>query len=517
LKNRIDHSLLQAPTRALLSDDRVQWTGHDIASLFQELGNALEQLTERHDYVAVSFPNSAVQALAILSVLAHERVPVILNLSDLKSRPDAWIERTQASLLLTLEGLETAFEARIPCLALSREGDIVKRPPVRPESKAKASPETALVLFTSGSTGQPKGVLVPKAGLLTTADFLIDYFSLGPATVAPVMLSICHSMALNTQFLPTFLAGGHCHFINPQLEINRLYRNILDLRGDFVSLIGETLLICDEERRRKKLPAADHVRHVQLAGGLINPRHLEIAREVFPNAVIHKGYGLTEAIRVTMIDSRDPNFGSGAVGRPLPFVDVEVRDGGRPVSAPSEIGEIFVRGPNVLRGLLNSASIPVDAQGFLKTGDVGYWNAAGQLCITGRQDGLFKINGHRVSGFEIEKMAIETSNLIRNAKCLAIEETRRAGHRLVLMVEVPADLEAQFLSTGFPAIQADLYRRFRQLPHFPKEIVLLRHFPRTSNGKLAVAELTRLYLESEKTAVAANPDSSLQFLRLHAA
>ena len=324
-------------------------------------------------------------------------------------------------------------------------------------------------------------------------------------------------MALNTQFIPTFFAGGHSHFVNPQLEINRLYRSILASNGNFVSLIGETLLICSEERRRKKLPSAEKVKHVQLAGGFISSRHIDLARELFPNALIHKGYGLTEAIRVTMINHLDPDFNSSTVGRPLPFVEIEILGSNGVVKNPFEFGEIHVKGPNVLLGISNSLATPTEGNGFLATGDIGYWNEKGLLCVSGRKDGLFKINGNKVSSFEIEKMAIETSDMIRNAKCVAIDDIRRGGSKLILMLEIPVDLQSDFLSQVFQNMQKNMYQKLKMLPYFPKEIAILDHFPRTSNGKLAVSRLTDIYLNSKKAIVCENPDSNLQFFRIAAA
>lgn len=523
LRGRILSALEKGSDRVLLSDDYVSWTGLEIKARMKRLIELIETTTKPGASIAISFPNLAVQALAILTVIISGRVPIILSFSDVGSDLDQRLQMAQASMLLTMTGVEDLSSMIVPFAVLSADASIkttvtdlvkggVRRLKAEPHP---ASEKAALMLFTSGSTGKPKGVYIPETGLLKTIDFLITYFNLSTETISPIVLPIWHSMALNTQFLPTFLAGGRSYFMNAWLSIGRVYRSILFKEGTFVSLIGEVLRVCWEEKERKGLPPAEHVRHVQLAGGMISEKHLRLAKDLFPNAVLHKGYGLTEAIRVTMINSEMPNFATGAVGRPLPFCDVEIRnrDTGK-VDKSNVVGEVFVKGDNVLVGTAGSYEIPVGADGYLATGDLGYWNDDNQLCIAGRDDGLFKINGHRVSGFEIEQLALETSDLIRNAKCIAVEDTRRAGYKIVLLLEVPADVQGEFLSSEFDDIPEKIWKKFQTLAHFPKEIMVLEKFPRNANGKVALSKLKDTYLQSRKAAQLESSHSRLQFFRL---
>lgn len=521
LRSRILATLEKSYDKILLTDDYVTWTGQEILAKMKRLRELIEATTRPGASIAVSFPNLAVQALAILTVIISGRIPIILSFTDMGADLEQRLQMAQASMLLTMTGVEDLSSLVIPFAVLSADATVkaavtnsVRNSRFKDEPHP-ASKKAALMLFTSGSTGKPKGVYVPELGLLKTIDFLTKYFGVTSKTVSPIVLPIWHSMALNTQFLPTFLAGGRSYFMNAWLSIGRVYRSILFKEGTFVSLIGEVLRVCWEEKDRKNLPPAEKVEHVQLAGGMISEKHLRLARELFPNAVLHKGYGLTEAIRVTMINSNEPDFTTGAVGRPLPFVDVEIRNrGAGKIERPGVVGEVFVRGDNVLAGTAGSYESPVGPDGFLATGDLGYWNDNGSLCIAGRNDGLFKINGHRVSGFEIEQMALETSDLIRNAKCIAVEDSRRAGYKIVLLLEVPADVQSEFLNSEFDDIPEKIWKKFQTLAHFPKEIMVLEKFPRNANGKVALAKLKETYLQSRQAALLESSHSRLQFFRL---
>ena len=169
-------------------------------------------------------------------------------------------------------------------------------------------PETGIILFTSGSLGEPKAVQLGRTGLLYLVDSLIEYFQLGRETQATITLPIFHTMALNTQFFPTFLAGGVCEFINTELSMGKLYRHISNSNGNFIALIGDMLKFCLEEKQKRNLTPAYNVQNIQLSGGITRQEHLEWASELFPNARIHKGFGLTECIRISMISSLSAKF-----------------------------------------------------------------------------------------------------------------------------------------------------------------------------------------------------------------
>lgn len=519
----IKSTLQNGASKTMMSDENVSWSGQEIAEKMQKIQSLIEQCTLPGAAVGVLFSNSVAQALTLLAVISSQRVPILINYTDFNESPIQWLERTQnLSMMITMTGFESSFADKIPHILLSATGEIDQ---FQPKKSIKGwmndlihQPHagTALVIFTSGSTGGPKGVCVPLQGLVETVQHLIPYFKLNDKTVAPILLPICHSMALNTQFLPTFFAGGHCYFTNSRLSMNRIYRTILQQKSTFVSLIGEVLQSCWEERKRKNLPQAVEVQNIQLAGGLISKRHMQMAKDIFPNAIVHKGYGLTEAIRVSMISSENPAFDSSAVGHPLPFVEVEIRNQLGNLTQALEVGEIFVKGPNVSMGFLNSDSrpLPLDEKGFLATGDLGYLDHQQQLCISGRKDGVFKINGYRISGTEIAASALGTSEMIKNAQCLTIEDETRGRTKIVLALEVPQDLQAEFLDQHLVKVQQKMWKEFQKYKSFPKEIFIIGKFPKTSNGKVSLQKIKNLFCEEKKLPISIDDQTYLQFYKL---
>ncbi|HEY8271826.1 MAG TPA: class I adenylate-forming enzyme family protein [Pseudobdellovibrionaceae bacterium] len=500
LKGRILSTLQRFPKNVLLEDDGCSWTGEQLSSHLQSIVTRIEIQSLPHSRVGVCFHNSASQAIAILAILMSDRVPVMINGVDLLESKINWIHHAKLNFGIVSE--DFAEKIDIPHLVINEQGL-----PVELIGKTNVSAEvdqvlhmppagTGLVLFTSGSTGEMKEVYIPALGILKTIDELIKKFNLSEKTVATVTLPVCHSMALNTQFLPTFMVGGKCHFCNLRLSMNKVYRGLLRDNSTFVALIGEIVRTCWEERRLKKLPPCDQVEHVQIAGGLISLKHLEMTRELFPKAIIHKGYGLTEAIRVTMISSQEEKFNSTAVGKPLSFLELQIRNEHGEILPAGQYGEIHVKGDSVmlgLRSLTSANSRLVAREEFLATGDLGMMDEEGYLHVTGRLDSLFKINGRRVFGVEIEKVALEACDKFRFAKAILVSDEDRDRSRIVLFIELDRSCWENNILRLETEVQDRLAQRMKMLSIPPKEIIFARHIPRTSNGKLNLPMLKQIW------------------------
>ncbi len=505
LQDRILATAKNNRTRVLLADDSSEFTGALLVAYFEQFHRMIRRFAPLHGRVGILLDNSAAKAYAILAVISTGRVPVILNPTESQETIEGLLPRMQLHTMIVGEEIYRDLNAASSVIRMDSQGEIrstqVNRISTTPPLPR---PGTALILYTSGSMGEPKGVEVSEQGLLYSTDLLISHFGLTHATVAPILLPICHSMAMNTQFLPTFLAGGKCVFFESALGLGRVYRNIANSGGDFVALIGEILRLCWEERKRRNLPPALNVKHIQLAGGIIRAEHLKMAREIFPNAVIHKGYGLTEGIRVSMIDSRDPNFLSDNAGYVLAGQEIEVRSSGGRVLPPGTMGHIYLRGPNVMLGYDNQPDFPME-EGWMKTGDMGVLTIDRRLIIQGRSDSIFKVQGKRVSAKEIERVALDASRFVRDVKVMPVEDAK-TGARPVLFLEIAQEKAKAFMLDGRDEFEKSLKEHLSHKSSLPKDVFILHSFPRTYNGKLKSAALSQIWADKDK----AEPGSETQ-------
>ncbi len=481
LRERLSEVCARHAERVLVADKKVALTGADLERAQTRWLEAAACRIPEGGYVGVRLPPSAAQAAAVLTVMASGRVPVML---------DAWAPSPPR--LDFLHGLVCSEDAAEypeihgPIVGLDRYGQVVESRSGRaPKEPPLAQEAAGLVLYTSGSGGEPKGVILPSAGLLYVAGLLIERLRLDADTQTAVTLPLHHTMGLNTQFLPTVLAGGRALVLATRLGLGRAYRDILESGATFAALFPDVLGALAIEKERRGLAPAASVTHLQLAGAPIRTRHLETARELFPAARLHKGYGLTEAIRVTMIDDRDPYFPEVGAGRPLEGQDVSIRDRDGLRVECGESGEVWVRGPNVMLGYLHGDEA-LPRGGWLRTGDLGSLTADGRLVVEGRRDRLFKCHGRHVSPSEIEDAAL-SSPLVAGAGCIPVACPVR-GRRPILFVELVGSLTGGLKSE----IETALLGRLQ--PHrVPRDVVVLDAIPRSAAGKLDVVALEGLW------------------------
>ncbi len=493
LRQRLNEVFARHGGKALIADQAVRFTGADLERGLARWREAAGGGVPEGGYVGVLAPSSAVQGFAVLMVLASGRVPVMLNPWTSASLPPEAAEDLHGLLCCELDAEHLA--PRGPVITLDRRGEIV----ARRRASAGSTPPTApaaggLVLHTSGSTGAPKRVLLAAESLLYMADELIHRFALGQETVGAAVLPIYHTTGLNTQFLPTVLAGGRTVIFSPRWLIGRIYRDLLESQATFVSLVNELLRPSLDEMRRRGLPPATEVAEVQLAGSTAQPQHLEMARELFPEARIHRCYGLTEAIRVAMIAGDEAGFSGPASGRALPGQEIEIRGRGGESLAAGAVGEIWVRGPSVMLGYLDDGGPSAKDGGWLATGDLGHLTADGRLVVEGRRDRLFKTFGHRVAPAKIEGAAL-SQPAVAAAGCIPVACPAR-GQRPVLFVE-PA---APFENGQRAALEAALIRRLEPYK-VPKDVVVVDSLPRSAAGKIDLAALERLWQVARPAAI----------------
>ena len=499
LADRVLSVLEENADKVILSGISARYTGGDVLSRVQKVKPVFQILSRKRGRVGILIPNSPGAAMAILTTIALGRVPVILDASLRRERIEKMLPKMNLDFLIVSAAAYPELAAPCSMIKMNMSGGLVslETRKIQWGSANLPRPGTALILYTSGSSGEPKGVQLSAQGISYTVDTLISYFGLDSSAISTCVLPLCHTMGLNTQFLPTFFAGGSCVFHQSSLSLRKIYRRIIESKGTFVGLISELIQFCYDEKLRRGVEPATLVEHVQIAGGIIRDEHLRMARELFPNAKIHKGYGQTEAIRISMISSDDPSFLFDTAGLSLAGQEVEVRDPEGNLLAPGELGEIHVRGPNVMLGYDNSVDMPQICDGFLNTGDIGLKTENGALTIHGRADSIFKMKGERVSGREIENAVRSVGEDFRDVKCLPVECKTR-GVRPVLFVEMPAERMAVFLREKKTTFERGLKSKLNDTMKIPKDVFLLARFPRTTNGKLRQSVLAELSLQRDR-------------------
>lgn len=480
LSRSITETLIRSSQRVIIQDRERSFSGLDIIKLFASIKSHLESSTREGSRIAILLPNSAAQGLAILAVFYCKRVPVIFAPDLPDGKFEERLHKFECHAVISNQTMLGGQSLSLPLLYVDSSAHVVgvKGSGYR-SPYALSDSRVALVLFTSGSTGEPKGVQLTHDGLFYVITHLTNYFGLNSESRAAICLPIFHTMALNTQFLPTFLAGGTCVFMNSEEDHAKSYSMIVDAKATFLAVIGDILFLYDKERELRNLPSAKDVRHIQMAGGVIRKDHLQAAKKLFPNARIHKGYGMTEVIRTAMINSDQPGFMDDSVGHILPGQTIEIRGEEQKVLKTGEVGEIYIKCPSMMLGYQGEESV-LDERGFLASGDLGYLDAKGRLFFCGRTDEIFKMRGKKVSTVEIEKTALNMDGIVA-AKCISVP-CKRKGYKPVLFVQTVKNYERR-IDDLCGTVRKYLFERLERYK-VPADVLIVESLPKLANQKI---------------------------------
>ena len=351
----------------------------------------------------------------------------------------------------------------------------------------------AALLYTSGSTGQPKGVMLSHQNILSGARSVAGYLRNTASDRILVVLPLSFDYGLS-QITTACYAGG-CAVLMDYLLPRDVIRavatqGITGLAG--VPALWHSLapLPWPEEARR-------NLRYLTNSGGVLSVSVIEQLRTKLPTTNIFLMYGLTEAFRSTYLEPDQVDHRPTSIGKAIPENQVGVfRHDGTPCR-PGEPGELVHRGPTVAMGYWNNVEATRRrfrpwpgpnapghaAETAVWSGDTAYTDEQGYFYFVGRQDDMIKTAGYRISPSEIEDVAYQAAPL-GQAVALGVPHPD-LGQAIVLVVTAR--------QTGEAIDPAALLNQFRRLlPNYmvPAEILQVPSLPYTLNGKIDRHQLT---------------------------
>lgn len=344
------------------------------------------------------------------------------------------------------------------------------------------------LLYTSGSTGLPKGVMLSHANIWLGAASVAHYLGLDrdDRTLAALPLSFDYGQS---QLLSTWYAGGRV------VPMSTLWpRAVITHVADegITTLAGVPTFWRQVLRSRVDFGALRALKRVTNSGGALDATLVQALRHRLPDAAIFAMYGLTEAFRATFLAPELIDDHPTSIGTAIPFAEVMVvRPDGTP-AAMGEIGELVQAGPLVAQGYWHQPEAMAarfrPAPDWSALGGMAVWSgdlvtrdAQGLLYFEGRGDDLIKTAGYRVSPTEIESLALAHPAVALAMACGVPDAERGQAIHLVM--------------TGHAAQHQAVLRHLQQgLPHFmqPQRLIWLDAMPLTANGKPDRAALRRI-------------------------
>lgn len=357
-----------------------------------------------------------------------------------------------------------------------------------PRAPAPAiSPDLAAILYTSGSTGPPKGVMLSHANIVEGARSVARYLKNGPDDRILGFLPLCFDYGLN-QLTTMALVGGtlvlHSVFLPPEIVKTLVRERVTGFAAVPPTWIQVARYLLEV---RTDLPA---LRYITSSGGPLPKATLEALPRAFPKAEIYLMYGLTEAFRSTYLDPALYHEKMGAIGRAIPNVETFVVDETQGICGPGEEGELVHRGPLVSLGYWSKPDATAEKirpcphlapmigdEKVCYSGDIVRIDEDGIYWFVGRKGAFIKPNGLRVSPTEVEDVVYE-SGLVEHAVAFGVED-EALGEAVHVAVSArpggPLDPKALLAHC----------RRHLPLYMVPQEVhVLDGDLPRLASGKI---------------------------------
>jgi len=403
--------------------------------------------------------------------------PRVLIVADPFVEPTAGVLDPAAGAACVAIG--AARDGWLPYERFLERGDAPSPP--RADEVGYGSP--VLLCYTSGSTGQPKGVVLTQNALFHNAINSMHMHDLVSSDVVLTTLPLFHVGGLNIQTLPALHCGAtvvlHPRF-DPEQAIDAFQNDGITLT---VLVPAQLELIARAER----WPAADLSRLRAITTGSTIISEAFVRRNLQRDVPLLQVYGATETCPIAAYQRVDdaPRH-PGSVGKPALHCDLRIVDAaGRDVPAGTT-GEILVRGPNVMDGYWNKpreTAAALDA-GWYHTGDVAHADAGGYLYVDGRSRDVIISGGENIYPAEIENVLADCAEIAEVAVVGRPDE--RWGEAVVAVV-VPVT-GAQISREKVSALLAGRVARFKH----PRDVVLADSLPRTALGKVKREELRRL-------------------------
>ncbi len=386
-------------------------------------------------------------------------------------------------LLITDESMDEALphlQEAVPGLRLLKVesfGDLAESGVVA-EPDGRVSDELAVIIYTSGTTGRPKGAMLTQGNLLHNIESCRKSLEAEELDRFVLLLPMFHSFMLTVCNLLPLILGGSVVLIRSLHPPKNVMLEILRHQATVMPAIPAFFRAMLHDSVPKELPL-----RVAISGAAPLPvETLNAFNEKFPFPLI-EGYGLSEASPVVSFNPLRGPWVAGSIGRPVPDVEVAVRNEAGEEVADGEIGEICVRGGNVMAGYWNrpDETEKTIRDGWLYTGDIGYRREDGYAFITDRKKDMLLVNGINVYPREIEEVIYQFPG-IKEAAVIGKRDARKGEMPVAFVaanegVEIDEKELAQFLKGKL----AD-YK-------IPRKIVKLEALPRNATGKILKTEL----------------------------
>jgi acyl-CoA synthetase (AMP-forming)/AMP-acid ligase II len=472
-----DHTALVAPGRPDLSYAQLRANVAELAATLGGYGLG------RGDRIAIAMGNGPEMVISFLAA-ASAATAAPLNPKYRTDEFAFYYEDTQArALIVPPEGMEEARAAMLSGMLLiearaREDGTLALSAEAQhptPNTQHLTPDDVAMILHTSGTTSRPKRVPIRHRNLAASAQNIGSTYQLGPADRALCVMPLFHIHGIVASLLSTLASGGTL-ICPPGFDGLKFFGWLAELKPTWYSAVPTMhQMLLTRAERNAAIIAANPLRFIRSSSAPLPPVVLERLEATF-GAPVLESYGMTEASHQMTSNPLPPApHKASSVGVGFGVEAAIMGDDGA-LLPQGQIGEIVVRGPNVVDGYENNpeANAAAFVNGWFRTGDQGLLDADGYLSLTGRLKELINRGGEKISPLEIDDVLLRHP-AVAEALAFAVPH-KTLGEEVHAAVVLKGECSERELREHCATTLAEF--------KVPRQIHILEALPRGATGKL---------------------------------
>lgn len=505
LRELVENRAAEYPDKTFLfseCDDR-EWTYTEFDGAVNKTANLLKATNIRKgDVVSLLLPNSAEYVIAYFACWKIGAIAGPVN-SLLKPEEIAWVVRNSEAKLILVGSDWTA--SVLACLSAEHEHTFPNQVVFDDETFAAAehdddlepvelsSDDDAIIIFTSGTTGKPKGCLLTHGNLIANAEQIAGWMGFGTDDRLLSVMPLFHMNAVSVTTMSALYAGGST-VVSPKFSASRFWDIIEKYQitsfGSVATMLS--MLLAGTSQEESLLTAhrspLTSLRFAMCGSAPVPAEVLKRFEETFGVLVV-EGYGLSESTCRSTFNPPTEKRRPGSCGIPIGN-EMNIFDENDQELPDGELGEVVLRGPNIFKGYFKNpgATEKAFANGWFHTGDIGYRDADGFFYIADRKSDMIIRGGENIYPREIDDI-LYTHPAIAAAAVIGVPDDLY-GEEVVAFVVLKAD---------FPTTEIEIIEFCKKhLADFkcPKTVHFVVDIPKGPTGKLLKRELAKLYAEA---------------------